>query len=382
MAVNRRYLAVAGNAADMRSWAGIPYHFYQAGQRAGFFTGALDLHLERLQWHRLRWNLLRVLTGQGKGGYQFSEAFLSRAFRLVESELEGAEVISHFQLFPPPQAIAKRVVSNYYIDVPLRHYFEEYGMEHTVGRGIIRDAVGREKEGYARARRVICMSSWGARCVAEYGIVPEKIHTILPGANMDDGTVEKVTSELDEQPITATFDTARPFRLGFVGKDYRRKGLYTLVEATHILRSKGKAIEVVIVGNAGEELRKDPAVRWLGYIDKRTELERFVQAIAATDLGCLLSSAEGLGISTLEFLRVGVPVLGADVGGITDCVPPLAGRLMPKAAPAEQVAAVLQEYLDSPAKYHAMRSAARRMRQHYRWDRTVQQFQQLWQSQP
>ena len=52
--------------------------------------------------------------------------------------------------------------------------------------------------------------------------------------------------------------------------------------------------------------RIPPCERW-GSFDKSRDLPRFVEVVRSFHFGCLLSNAEALGISTLEFLATGRP---------------------------------------------------------------------------
>ncbi len=376
----KRFLAVMGNASDIGAWSGIPYYFYQAGKSSGFFQGALNLDVPGLRLPRLQWNLRQALLGRGMGGYQYSTACLQRTFEKVRTQVTGSEIISHFQLFPPLYLARKYgVVSNFYIDLPLSRLFDDYGIARTIGKTIASDAIKREQDGYLQADHVVCMSSWAARTVQEeYAVPTGKVSAILPGANLHEGLVEEQTAGLDEEPIICDFGKDRPFRFGFIGKDYQRKGLPRLVKAVQLLKASGFHCEVVVIGYLPEEYKQHPAVRWLGFIDKRYDEKAFIKSVMTFDLGCLLSYAEGLGISTLECLRLGVPVLGTDVGGITDCVPAKAGMLSPVNARPEEIASAVQPLLQQPDLYKSMRIEARRIRGHYSWARTVSQFTDLW----
>ena len=378
----RRYLAVLGDAGDIRAWSGIPYHFYQAGLIANFFSGALDLRADRLRWRRLAWNLSQVLRGKHFGGFQYSRSCLNYVFGHVEERLAECEVVSHFQLFPPDDlARRKRLTFSFYIDMPLTRLFEEYGESARIGESIAREAIQRETDGYRHARFVTCMSSWAAQAVREeYGIPEEKVKVILPGANLDEAIVERLTADMDDKPVETDFTPQRPFRLGFIAKHPKRKGLPRLITAAERLRSWGYPVEVVVIGSLPSEYRKHAAVRWLGIIDKYQAMEQFVQAVKGFDLGCLPSYAEGLGISTLESLRLGIPVLGTAVGGISDCIPPKAGILVPRDASPEVIAGAIRPLLDDPAGYRTMRQEARGTRHYYTWDRAVKEFQKLWSS--
>jgi glycosyltransferase involved in cell wall biosynthesis len=107
-------------------------------------------------------------------------------------------------------------------------------------------------------------------------------------------------------------------RLGFIGKDWKRKGLPLLVEVAEKLKSRNIDTRIIIIGNSPPEFKEHPLVEDLGFIDKTNEPDKFINAVASCDLGCIFSPAEALGISALEFLFCQVPVAGFYHQGMID----------------------------------------------------------------
>lgn len=107
-------------------------------------------------------------------------------------------------------------------------------------------------------------------------------------------------------------------------------------------------------------------------------MERFVREVSGFDLGCLPSYAEGLGISTLESLRLGVPVLGTAVGGIPDAIPAGAGILVERDVTPDGLADAIEPLIVDASRYTRMRQEARRLRHHYAWKRAAQEFEKSW----
>ena len=157
-----------------------------------------------------------------------------------------------------------------------------------------------------------------------------------------------------------------------------RKGLHKLVDAAEELGRRGHHARVRVVGKNADDLKNHPLVEDLGVISKRTDLPRFVDAVGTAAMGSLLSTGEPLGISTLECLRLGVPVLGADTGGIPDCVPSDAGVLVSTAATAEDVADAIEPRLFDPAAYAEMAAAALSRAAEASWATCVRKMQQVW----
>jgi Glycosyl transferases group 1 len=89
-----------------------------------------------------------------------------------------------------------------------------------------------------------------------------------------------------------------------------------------------------------------------------------VELVRSFHFGCLLSHAEALGISTLECLRLGVPVIATALGGIVDTVPKRAGLLIPAERTSERLAEELAAVLETPERYARMRAAAAEVAAH------------------
>src|SRR5581483_7235418 len=87
---------------------------------------------------------------------------------------------------------------------------------------------------------------------------------------------------------------------------------------------------------------------------------------------------EALGISTLEFLRAGVPVAGYALEGPADTLPPDAGFRFAPGTPPAAVADRLDAYLRDEAEQTAFAAAARRHSGRVTWERCVREFQGLW----
>jgi glycosyl transferase family 4 len=313
-AVSGRALVAYGDVNHVSTWGGIPYFFLQAGLRNGLFQAGIALHPERFSNRRLLWNALRPLTFDRPGGFMYSSAYLRALWADRRAPTGITEYVSHFQPLPPPDAVREPV--SYYIDATLHQYFEVYG--RRPGKRIQAEALAREKQAYLAARFVVCMSRWCAEDVkAFYGVPPEKVRVILPGANIGEASV----------PATTVWDgKLSPLRLGLIGVDWERKGGPVLLDVAAKLQRMG-SVQVVVIGPKASTLPSHPALRAMGFIDKARELSRFEEIVRSFHFGCPLSHAEASGFSTLECLRLGVPV--TDVGGLPENVPENAGRVLP-----------------------------------------------------
>jgi glycosyltransferase involved in cell wall biosynthesis len=364
----RRLLAVVGDATQEGTWSGIPRHLLEASRPRGFLHGGLALDPRRLRLRRALWNAGQLLLTGQRGGFQYTPGFLERLWGQRADESEGAEILAHFPLLPPPSARVAGV--SYYIDATLRQNFEDYGLASRVTRRVLASALAREREQYQRAERVVCMSRWAARSVVEaYGIPGDKVHVVRAGANLDEAAV----ASLGPAPPSDRSE----LRLGFVGKDWRRKGLPFLLDVADALERQGQPARVLAIGPAASDLPAHRLVEPLGFLDKVRDLPAFARVVRRAHFGCLFSRAEALGISTLEFLRLGVPVAGFAVGGIPDCIDEGVGHLaLPDSSPAKVAGALLD--LWQPMRYDTLLAEVNRRAEGLTWDHTVTRLQALW----
>mgnify|MGYP000850900791 FL=1 len=331
------------------------------------------LDLSRFVGARRRWNLFQWLKGAGIGGFQYSDAFLSAAERSIPARLHSSRVISFSQHFPRATTVASAGGSiSYYIDATVANLSSGDGATVRLSPAKRRDALRVERDNYHQASRIVTMAQWAAESVIrEYDVPTEKVFTILPGANIRLPDDWQFTYD-ERKP-----GRERPLVLGFVGKDWQRKGLPFLLAVRGVLARMNWQVIVRAVGNCPEELKQVDGLEYVGFIDKQQNEGLLHRFLADCDLGCLFSKREPLGISTLEFLRVGVPVTGFAVEGLLDTLPPQGGlRFAPGASP-EVVAETIAAVFSDDDTRHALRQAARQLSPFVTWDRCVREWREL-----
>jgi glycosyltransferase involved in cell wall biosynthesis len=368
-------LTVVGDANDISTWSGIPYFFLRAAKQKGLLDAGVSLHPKALARRRAAWNLRSLLLTSKPGGYQYSEDFLFRLFAQANLPEAGAlDFITHFPLLPPRPWGREWTVTPY-IDATLKQNFEDYGWGKRIARAHREDTLARERDAYQAAERVVCFSRWAADVVTGfYGVPASRCHVILPGANLIEEQIED--PRLEQAPATGS----RVLRLGFIGKDWQRKGLPLLLDVATELTRRGVTTEVVTIGPEAKVLPPHPCLRAQGFIDKHHEMGRFVALVRSFHFGCLLSSVEAFGISTFECLRLGVPVIGTRAGGIVDSIPEGLGFLFDPEHGLDEIVSILESHAHNPDQYAALRSRVISRVSEFSWNRTVSQFLELFSS--
>ena len=366
-------IAAIGDASDINCWSGIPYHFWEATRTPAKSAIPWRLEMDRFSGSRRWWNAGQLMRGAGLGGYQYSRAFLDRAEASIPPGQWQGRVLTFNQHFPRGWSVAARggrLV--HYVDATFASLCTQGGMAEHLPAHVREDACRIERENYASSEWVVTMARWAADSVIETCRVdPTKVATILPGANLT-------------LPPAFTFPVGkgrpgrdRPMVLGFVGKDWKRKGLPFLLKVRAALERMDVAATVRCAGYCPRELSGERGLEYVGFIDKANEPERFLEFLVGCDVGCLFSEREPLGISTLEFLRAGVPVAGFMVEGVADTVPPDAGFRFESTANPEEVALTLLSAFKDDIAVGARRAAARAWSPFVTWERCVEEWKEL-----
>jgi glycosyltransferase involved in cell wall biosynthesis len=379
------FLAAVGDSNSPVTWSGIPYHFLQAARAQGLIDAGLPLSTDGLIWkaRRIKWNLGRVLSGDRRGGYQYSRSFLESLWSPVLPGLKGNVVINCFQLYAPSVIKDRTIDKWFFIDQTLLQLFDYYDSRRFIGRRIAREAIEREREGYHAASGMIVHSKWAAESVIrDYGVPSNHVHVVLPGANLD--PIEYAKWELEEVEERGLEDDKkqRPLQLIFVGKYWKRKGLDRLLSALAIARLSGLKATLKVIGCRREDLpdhlRSVGGVEWLDFIDKRADASRFFRTLAECDVGCLLSRAEAGGIALREYHAFGLVVLGPKTGGAPEqMIQDASIAIAPEATDEEIADTLLNLERDSPW-FNKLRSTAWQQRHSALWDESVRQIAQIW----
>jgi glycosyltransferase involved in cell wall biosynthesis len=216
------------------------------------------------------------------------------------------------------------------------------------------------------------MSRWAADSVVEdYGVPDEHVHIVPGGANLRE-------KDLPDSVGTTAAENLQPLRLGFIGKNWQRKGLPFLLRVAESLEEQGIDVEVSAIGPEASDLPNHRLLQTEGFIDKDSDLPHFVEAVRSFHFGCLFSSIEAFGISNVECLRLGIPVLAFDVGGIPDTVPDDCGLLFASETHSDTVAERLVSFVDNPSRYDDLQRCIKKRSEEFTWDRVIRKFEEIW----
>lgn len=172
-------------------------------------------------------------------------------------------------------------------------------------------------------------------------------------------------------------DLVRDSLILYVGSLIERKGVKYLVEALHLLDGRLADYQLAIVGDGPLRPELEILAHRLGVSDR----VGFLGAVSRDDvrehmrrarLLVLPSVEEGMGVVLIEAMACGTPVIGSDVGGISEVIDNSVGRVFPVADPVAIAGAIEAILLDEQYWARMSRAARRRAESQYSWDRVVE----------
>ena len=316
MIFNKRKLICYGNPNDINTASGTPYYILKYGKKIGLINNAIDLNFSQKKATKYLWNIIQFLKTGKYGGYQYSLQSLKKIQRIIFADYSDSEnkyILSHhpsIPLYPWP----KNTFVDFYIDATNLQIFNNYGYGSKIDEKFKLEVINRERAAYQAAGSIICMCQWAADSVIkDYGINSKKVHVVVGGANLDEEFLDNKNNLLcPKQPSDAV-----PLFIGFLGKDWQRKGGEFAFEVVKNLNSCGIWSVLRVIGTRKKDISNSRFIEYLGYIDKKKELNKFVKELNSWHFCSLFSEQEASPRSNMESIRLGVPIISHNIGGIS-----------------------------------------------------------------
>jgi glycosyltransferase involved in cell wall biosynthesis len=231
-------------------------------------------------------------------------------------------------------------------------------------------------EGHAAAALVTSTPAAGERfCRA--ATFADRTHVVPFGIDPDRFT--------PEAPVVDRGPAAVPESILFLANLEAHKGVFTLLEAfEQVVRVlPGSRLLIAGSGPAEGEVRARIArmsagvrVTCLGRIPR----DQVAAVIRRSTVYCLPSYGEPFGMSALEAMACGRPLVVSDAGGLSHLIDDSGGRKFPVGDSAAMAKALI-EILSSPALQHAMGTHnRRRVEQSFTWEQVVSRLESVYQA--
>jgi glycosyltransferase involved in cell wall biosynthesis/phosphoheptose isomerase len=260
------------------------------------------------------------------------------------------------------------------LQIPVVHTFHALGVVKRRYQGDADTSPQRrldlEREIVARADRIVATCTDEAFELMRLDADRSKVHVFPCGVDLD-----------HFRPAGPVEPRGLEHRIVYTGRLVERKGIGNVISALEHV----PGCELVIAGGPpAAELGTDVEARRLRALAEHhgvTERVHLRGRVERGDLPALLRSADALvtvpwyepfGITPLEAMACGIPVVASAVGGMIDTVVDgVTGHHVPPRDP-QRLAAVLRELLADPElRRRQGRAGVRRTRQLYDWDRVA-----------
>lgn len=216
---------------------------------------------------------------------------------LLASMLCDRRVVAHIHEAPPPELH----------DAPI---FTRMGLLRRVVR----------PRALRRSHRVVACSEAARRFARRAYVLPPDLLCVVRNG-IDIHRIERATSGTHSQTRTLT-DPARAIRFGYLGRLDSVKNLPLLLRACVRMRELDQwSLTVIGDGPLRADLQKGvedadlaDRVRFIG------EVTEPIPYLAEIDVLVHPSSSEGMSISVLEAMAIGIPVVAMRVGGNAECI--------------------------------------------------------------
>jgi len=295
-----------------------------------------------------------------------------RILRTPDFDPSRFVLASHFGLYALP------LLPEYFKLTHVIHFHGPWARESLLqGQGkppvLLKKAI--EQLVYRTASSFITDSSaFRGLLVSEYGVRPEKVHAILPG--------------VDTARFRPSDRLASKYHLGWprdrriifcVRRLIERMGIESLVAAFGSIAARHSEACLFVAGKGPLKEVLDSQISSLGLGD-RVRLLGFLPdsslpvAYQAADISVIPStSLEGFGLTTIESLACGTPVLVTPVGGLPEAILPLAPSCILPGLKSDQIAQGLDAYLAGQLRVPTAAECVQYVRQNFSWERVAKQ---------
>jgi len=164
---------------------------------------------------------------------------------------------------------------------------------------------------FGKATKIFVLSEDFKTRLLDWGYSGE---VIVERTNVDEELIEDFSME----ERVNNFDNLHPFKILFLARLIKEKGIFELLEAVKILTTRGVNLELIVAGDGRdfellqEKVKGMKNIRVLGDVRGEDKIALFKES------HCYLlpSYTEGLPISLLEAMLFGLPVISTNVGGL------------------------------------------------------------------
>jgi len=181
--------------------------------------------------------------------------------------------------------------------------------------------------------------------------------------------------------LAREFD-ARKNNILYVGQFVKKKGFGVLLEAFHRVRARRADVRLLVVGDGPldrtyRRLAQAEDIHFLGHLRGKAlaACYEIADVFVAPSIGY-----ESFGITLLEAMAAGIPIVASDIDGFRNVISDEAEAVLVPPDDSAALARAIERVLDEPELARALVSAGSDTVQGYSWRRVVDRIESLYQT--
>ncbi len=223
------------------------------------------------------------------------------------------------------------------------------------------------------SERVVTPSNFMKNLIAKtYNLSEEKISIVPNGVDENILQIQRQNQRSNE------------FKLLFIGRLVQQKGIDILLKSLKKIVENNKNIKLNIVGEGNQrreylQLAKDlkilDYIEFSGFLDGSEKIKYLIES----DISIVPSRSESFGIVVAEGMAAGLPVVGSNVGGISELIEhDVTGVLVPPDNVQALTDAIIY-LMENPDKRQSIGKAAKKfVENNFTWEKRVDKIEQIY----
>lgn len=297
---------------DQKTWSGSSYYFFEALKTHGFLHSAISARPLKVKEYFYKLISMQPNINAWRFKYHLNTGFYRQMSKEAHKELaliptEEYNVILQIGAWYNMTDLKDKLVVSYHDGNLATLIKSPYGYP-SIKEEYIKRALDYEKKLYKRINLIFPMSQWLADSfIKDNGVKADKLIPVGGGINLP-----KIR-EIKEKSYDAP-------HILFIGKDFKRKGGKSLLEAFSIVRSQIRDAELTIIGPHIKVL--PDGVRCIGPLSKSNpkELEQLLDEYGRASIFVMPSLYEPFGIVFAEAMAHRLPCVGTNICAMPEII--------------------------------------------------------------
>jgi glycosyltransferase involved in cell wall biosynthesis len=203
--------------------------------------------------------------------------------------------------------------------------------------------------------------------VNDFGVDKKKVHLIHNGVEIEKFKMDKSPEQIKKFKQKIHIDKT-PFVIGIIGRLSEVKGHRYLLMAAKEIVQFNSGVKFLIIGDGAEKKHLLQLVKKLN-IEKQVVFLKPIfdtsLALKCMDVFVMPSIQEGLGLSILEAMASGLPIIASNVGGIYTLVKDGVNGFLVSSRNPSAISVAIHKFLKDPSLLKKMGREGQRMAQEY-----------------